>query len=407
MRETREVPDIDEFAAAVRRSVAAGEIAGAAVSLTCRERIRMECYGVQNVVSREPVRLDTIFRIGSCAKALFATALLRLVEERGLSLDRSVEEWVPELADRRVLRTPASDIEDTVPVRRAITLYDVLTFQLGTGVYLHPQDTPLYRAMRASGVAPQREPVSIGPDEFAARLAALPLAHQPGETFMYHLGDDVVRLLIGRMTGQALDEAMRERVFEPLGMSDTGCFVPADKRSRFSTCYFSQSEAGAVLAPWDEPDGRFAEEPIFPNQLMSTTIDFAKFATMMLDDGRASGRAFLQPETVAMMTRNHLTREQMTVSPAPPGFWETRGWGMGGSVYRSSAQNGPRDGSYSWFGGYGPHFLIDRRRGAAIVMMIPRVVEKYSDTQLGYAFEAATYRDYLDETVAAPVLRGD
>lgn len=249
--------------------------------------------------------------------------------------------------------------------------------------------------MRLAEIAPMREPVPFGPDEFIARLSSLPLAHQPGETFMYHLGDDVLRVLIGRIADRPLHEVLHDMVFAPLTMFDTGCSVPRAKQNRFSTCYFSQKAAGAPLEVWDAADGRFAHEPLFPNQLMSTAADFAKFTEMMLYDGEFAGRRFLSPEWVTMMTTDHLTDAQKRLSPAPGGFWQTRGWGMGATVYSRCVPSGPEAGSYSWFGGYGPHFLIDKRRGSAVTVMIPRVVESYSDTQLGYDFELATYRDFL------------
>jgi CubicO group peptidase (beta-lactamase class C family) len=95
-----------------------------------------------------------------------------------------------------------------------------------------------------------------------------------------------------------------------------------------------------------------------------------------------------------MMT-DHLSDKQKKRSPAPPGFWESRGWGMGGTVYRQSISPGPNAGSYSWFGGYGGHFIIDRTLGSAIVLMIPRVVQGDKETALGYEFELSAYRSVL------------
>jgi CubicO group peptidase (beta-lactamase class C family) len=116
---------------------------------------------------------------------------------------------------------------------------------------------------------------------------------------------------------------------------------------------------------------------------------------MLLDEGAFEGRRLLKPESVALMMTDHLSDEQKSRSPAPDGFWRTRGWGMGATVYTRSIPQGPNAGSYSWFGGDGPHFLVDKQRGSSIVLMLPREVEKHADTQLGYEFELATYRDFL------------
>ena len=390
---TRSLPP---FAKGVRAAVAIGDVAGAVAAVMTPRTVRMECFGFRNQAERTPVEIDTIFRLGSTAKSMFTAAALAIIEDRRIDLDKSICEWLPELADRRVLRSPASEIEDTVPASRQITIRDVLTFQLGIGIYLQPSDTPILRAMMAAGVAPSPVPVPFGPDEFIARLATLPLAHQPGETFMYHLGDDVLRVLITRITGQPLREILQERVFEPLSMFDTGISVPRSKLHRFSTGYLPQTTPGAPLEVADEADGHYAKDPIFPNHLMSTIDDFRKFTQMLLGEGTHGGRQVLKPESVALMMTDHLTPAQKRLSPAPEGWWEQRGWGMGATVYARSVPQGPNAGSYSWFGGDGPHYLVDKKRGSAIILMIPRAVRSQSGTQLGYEFELETYLNFLN-----------
>jgi CubicO group peptidase (beta-lactamase class C family) len=340
------------------------------------------------------MEVDTIFRVGSMAKTVFTAGALVLLEDKKFGLDDAIAKWLPELGNRRVLRTPSSEVDDTVPARREITMFDVLSFQLGIGMYLGQQDTPLFRAMLALGVAPVTELVPFGPDEFASRLGSLPLAHHPGDTFMYHTSDDVLRILIRRISGQPLGEFLQERVFQPLSMVDSGTSVPTSKHHRVSTCYFARANAGDSLTVWDEPDNRFAKDPIFPNSLVSTAGDYINFSRMLLDGGMFQGRRFLSSESVALMMTDHLSDEQKQRSPGGP-FWQTRGWGMGGSVYTRSIPQGPNAGSYSWFGGYGGHFIFDPKRGSAIISMIPRMALSANDTALGYAFELNTYRDVL------------
>jgi CubicO group peptidase (beta-lactamase class C family) len=383
------------FAEAVRVAVAAGEVAGAAAAVTTRRTVRMECFGFHNQAERTPVEIDTIFRLGSTAKCMFTAAALSILADHSINLDRGIGEWLPEMAVPRVLRTPTAEIDDTVPAGRQITIRDVLTYQLGIGMYLRQGDTPIFRAMMAAGVSPSPNPVPFGADEFISRLGSLPLAHQPGETFMYHLADDVLRILITRITGQPLQEILAERVFEPLSMFDTGISVPHSKLHRFSTGYLPQTAPGAPLEVADAADGHYAKDPIFPNHLMSTIDDFRKFAQMLLGEGTFGGRNILKPESVALMMTDHLTAAQKERSPAPEGWWEQRGWGMGASVYAQSVPGGPNAGSYSWFGGDGPHYLIDKKRGSAIILMISRAVRSQSGTQLGYEFELEAYRNCL------------
>lgn len=384
------------FADEIRAAVAAGELAGAVAAVSTPRRLRIEAYGFSNIAARTPVERDTIFRIGSMAKTFHTAAALRLIEDRGIDLQQNAAKWLPELAEPRVLRTPDSEIDDTVPAQRPITVHDVLTFQLGLGMYLGQPDTPYFRALRAAGVAPQTEPLAFPADEFMARLGALPLAHQPGDAFMYHTGDDVLRVLISRIAGQPLHEVLEDRVFGPLGMSDAGTSVPASKLHRFSTCYFPQKAPGEALEAWDEADGRFAREPIFPNQLMMTADDFFKYADMLLHDGKAQGRQFLKPETVAMMMSDQLSDAQKRRMPEGGGIWQMRGWGMGATVYTKAIPGGASAGSYSWFGGYGGHYLIDRKRGSAVLSLQSRLALGPAQTSLHAAFELSAYRDVID-----------
>ena len=173
-------------------------------------------------------------------KPVTAVAALLLVEECRLRLDDPVDDLLPELADRRVLADPAGPLTETVPAVRPITLRDVLTFRLGLGMDFaasHPQ--PILAAMAELGVgagppAPGHLPP---PDEWIARLGTLPLAHQPGERWLYHTGAEVLGVLVSRAAGQPLEAFMQERIFDPLGMRDTGFSVPPAALDRFGACY--------------------------------------------------------------------------------------------------------------------------------------------------------------------------
>lgn len=385
----------DRFAQLVRDSVSSGEIAGAIAAVETAQTVRIDAFGFRDQASASPMEVDTIMRIGSMAKIFTVAAALVLLEDKKFRLDEPIAKWMPELADRRVLRTPGSEVDDTVPAEREITMFDVLTFQLGIGIYVAQQDSPLLRAMYAAGVGPIHELVPFSPDEYISRLGSLPLAHQPGETFMYHTGEDVLRVLVARISGQSLGEVLFDRVFEPLGMLDSGLSVPEAKRHRFSTCYLPRADPAEPLPVWDGPSDRFTEDPIFPTSAVSTAHDFLTFANMLLGDGEVRGRRILTPESVALMTTDHLSEEQKRRSPAPDGWWQTRGWGMGATVYACSVPQGPNAGSYSWYGGYGGHFIVDKKRGSAVLLLIPRLVQGAAETTLGYEFELNTYRDLL------------
>src|SRR5713226_4033008 len=153
----------------------------------------------------EPMRRDTIFRIASLTKPVTAAAAMILVEEAKLRLDDPVDRWLPELADRKVLRVIDGPLDDTVPAKRAITLRDLLTFRLGHGaVMVYPERYPIQQAMAEAGIAPGPSLPAFPADALMKRYGGLPLLHQPGEKWLYNSGSDILGVLIARVSGQTL-----------------------------------------------------------------------------------------------------------------------------------------------------------------------------------------------------------
>jgi CubicO group peptidase (beta-lactamase class C family) len=177
-----------------------------------------------------------------------------------------------------------------------------------------------------------REPRSFAaPDLWMAGLSRIPLLYQPGEAWLYDTCSALQGVLIARVSGQPLPEFMAERVFEPLGMTDTGFCVPAAKRDRFTSYYRTDADGGLELA--DGPDGQWSEVPEFPlgsGGLVATADDWLAFGQMLLAGGTtASGRRLLSADSVALMTRDHTTPAQRETGQL---FLECQGWGFGGSV---------------------------------------------------------------------------
>ena len=205
--------------------------------------------GTTAVGGDEPMKRDTIFRIASMSKPITAVAAMILVEECKLRLDDPVDEFLPELANRQVLRSLESELDDTVPANRPITLRDLLTFRLGIGLVFGPESYPIQQAMveQLVGFVPNPQAVPE-PDEWMRRLGSLPLIRQPGEAWLYGTGSNVLSVLIARAAGQSLGDFMRERLFEPLGMKDTGFSVPADKIDRLATSLWDRLHDRSVDA---------------------------------------------------------------------------------------------------------------------------------------------------------------
>ena len=334
------------------RHVESGTVPGA-VALLGRDQPEVVAVGVagqDGTVMRE----DAIMRIQSMTKAVWAVAALRLVEAGRLDLDSSVEEWLPELAGRRVLVDPSAELDDTVPAIRPITLRHLLTNASGYGMIL--SDSPLARAMRDNGTeaGPDTLP-TFGADEWLARLADLPLVVQPGDGWRYHHSFPVLGILIARVTGRRLGEHLEADLYGPLGMTDTGLWVPHDKLARLPAAYrFTDDRLDEV-----EPAGGgfYAGEPPFDvsnGELVGTVRDYARFLTALEGGGRPDGAPLISTEHHRQMTSDQVPAANKTDDSFFPGFWSGTGWGYGVGV----ETEGPRRGRYSWSGGQGTTFFV-------------------------------------------------
>ena len=246
------------------RHVEAGEMPGLVTLVSRRGETHVDAIGTQAFGDRTPMRRDSIFRIASLTKPVVAAAALILVEECALRLDEPVDRWLPELANRKVLRAIDAPLDDTVPAKRAITLRDLLTFRSGYGmIMVFPDRYPVQKAIAEAGLAPGPIFPSFPPDELMKRYGSLPLLHQPGEKWLYNSGSDILGVLIARVTGQTLGTFLRERIFAPLGMNDTAFSVPQQKLDRLPTAYWRDRATQQLVAFDVARGGRFATPPPF------------------------------------------------------------------------------------------------------------------------------------------------
>jgi CubicO group peptidase (beta-lactamase class C family) len=351
-----------------------GTVPGLVTLVSRRGETHVDAIGTMAEGGSEPMTRETIFRISSMTKPVTAAATMILVEECRLRLDDPVDPWLPELADRRVLRRIDAPLDDTLPAQRPITVRDLLTFRMGFGLLIaDPETTPIVRALidtplDAGPPNPQGPPA---PDRWIQGLGALPLMYQPGERWMYNTGSDVLGVLIARASGQSFDVFLRERIFEPLGMSDTGFSVPADRLDRLATAYWTDATNGA-LAVSDEPRGQWSEPPPFPSGaggLVSTVDDYLAFGRMLLDGGRHGELRILSRPTVETMTTDHLTPEQKALSGIVPGFFEHHGWGFGMSVVTRRDDVAGSIGTFGWDGGMGTSWFSDPVEDLTVILM--------------------------------------
>ncbi|GAB2581996.1 serine hydrolase domain-containing protein [Microlunatus antarcticus] len=326
------------------RHVEAGTVPGA-VGLLGLDEPAVVAVGVA-AVGGPPLRTDAIVRIQSMTKAVTAVGALRLVEAGRVGLDDSVEAWLPELADRRVLTSPGAALDDTVPAVRPITLRHLLTNGSGYGMAL--DDSPLARAMAASGLEAGAQPWSAAADAWLAALAELPLVFQPGEGWRYHHSFSVLGILVSRLTGRPLAEHLTEDLFGPLGMDGTGLWVPEAKLDRLPAAYRHDGERLVETEP--AGGGPYAGVPgtdVSHGELVSTAGDYHRFLSAL--------GSLISPEHHRLMITDQVRPEHKTPEDFFPGFWDGMGWGFGVGVQTEGA----RRGRWGWSGGQGTDFFVD------------------------------------------------
>ena len=334
------------------RHVDAGTVPGG-VALLDAGNTEVVTAGVASV-GGDPMGEDAIMRIQSMTKAITSVAALRLVEAGRLGLDQSLADWLPELADRQVLRSPAAELDDTVPARRAITLRHLLTNTSGYGMVIGA--SPLQQAMAANGTEAGPEPPAMGAEEWLRRLSELPLAFHPGEGWRYHHSFGVLGILISRVTGRPLGEHLAEDIFGPLGMADTALWVPEPKAGRLPAAYRHGDQGLAEIEP--AGGGCYAGPPSFDvshGELVCTARDYHRFARMLANGGRVNGQPMISPDHLGQMTSDQVPATCKTADSFFPGFWDGMGWGFGVAVQTE----GPHRGRIGWSGGLGTDFFAD------------------------------------------------
>lgn len=342
-----------------------------AVAVVARDGrvVLFEGYGSSDIVRTMPMAKDAIFRIYSMTKPIATVAALMLVEQGRLSLDAPIERTLPEFAHPRVFAGGTADAPVLRPARRSITLRDLLTHTAGFATGGAGIEEPTRLLERAALHA------SADLADFARRASRLPLASEPGTRFRYDgTNIEVVSRMVEVASGLSFADFLRERIFEPLGMRDTGFVVPASQRARVVDLPTRGPNDSLV------PDAqRSAKRPGEPLQdyasgaggLYSTAQDYLRFCTMLLDGGRSGGKVLLSSTTIAAMMKGQLPAGVSSDDLLNPG--ET--FGFGGYVVVDPARR-PRPGSvgaYGWSGAASTYFTIDPREHLIAILLMQYV----------------------------------
>lgn len=376
MSENFDLEKLEAWRSGITRHVESGAIPGLVALASRHGEVHLHVAGAMTVGGAAPMQRDTIFRIASMTKPVAAVAAMILVEEGMVRLDDPVDRWLPELANRRVLKRLDGPLDETVPASRPITLRDLLTLRQGFGyIFADTRGWPIQEALNALGIlqGPPHPQSLPDPDTWMRGLGTLPLMHQPGEQWMYDIGLDVAGVLVARASGQSLDKFMGERIFGPLGMKDTGFFVPHDKLHRLTISYGANPATGALEVFDGVEESQWASLPAFPaaaSGLVSTVDDYHAFCRMMLNKGTVDDVTILAPGTVAQMTTNQLTLVQRMDNPMF--FGEHSGWGLGMSVVVSRGNIQERPGRFGWDGGLGTSAHTDPESGTIGILLTQR-----------------------------------
>ena len=357
--------------------VDAGDLSGFVTLLFRKGEIaQVNAVGHRDIATKAPMTRDTLFRIASMTKPVTSAAALMLMEEGKLRLDDPITKWVPELADRRVLKNAEGLLDDTYPSPRDITIEDLFTHRSGLS-YAFSAVGPIAKAYdKALGDVLNS---NTTPDAWLKALATLPLLYSPGERFHYSVSTDVLGFIVGRVETKPFRDVLLERVFRPLGMPDTDFYVPKEKRARAATVYRQDQNTGVLnVLPFAQHDA----PPAFcggGGGLISTADDYLKFACMLMNKGEFEGRRYLKSETVALMATNRLTPAQRAIPflGAIP-MWDGMGFGLGVSIIDHPEKLGflgiGARGAIGWPGAFGTWWQADPANDLIILYLIQNSV---------------------------------
>ncbi len=386
---------LDRIGSTIQRGLEEKRLAGAVTLVIRRGGVALlNAQGMSDREAGKPMKTDAIFRICSMTKPITSTAVMMLYEEGRFQLNDPVSKYIPEFKHPKVLAKTASGQVYTIPASGEITIRELLTHTSGLTYNWNADLGSMYRD---AGVAHGLLQYDGTIGDSVKKLAVLPLLFNPGEKFEYSLSVDVLGYLVEVLSGMTLDQFMRARIFEPLGMNDTYFFLPQDKVSRLATAYTWYDGKGLARFP-DQPitEGSFTYSADYPYRgpktlyaggagLCSTVTDYARFCLMMLNQGQFEGKRLLSRKSVELMTHDQLGRIQPDM-----GF----GLGFGVSGVKAPLEELGSPGQYGWGGFYYTTFFIDPKEQMIGIFMAQ--LHPTGDLNLDRTFVTLAYQAIID-----------
>jgi CubicO group peptidase (beta-lactamase class C family) len=352
---------------AIDREVAAGMIPGAVVGIARHGKVAMlEGYGFRDKTAGTQMWADAVFSIASMTKPMVSVGIMMLAEEGRLLLGDPVSKFLPQLAGMKVAKSITSDVLETVPAEREMTVQDLLRHTSGLS-YQNRGTSAAYRAYPVHGTS-----ATHSKEDFLALLGKAPLLFQPGTAWEYGVSTDILGFIIEAISGKRLGDFLSERLWQPLGMADTGFELTDQTRDRYARALPKDPLTGEPLIV-HHATGKVSKWQSGGGGCVSTAADYLRFTQMLLDGGVSGGKRLLGRKTIALMTSDHLgsnivNRLPSTMDPAFNGY----GFGLGFAVRKEqglSAANGT-PGDYYWSGVYGTYFWNDPVERMTVVAMI-------------------------------------
>jgi CubicO group peptidase (beta-lactamase class C family) len=358
-----------------RRYIDAGRFPGAQFLVYRRGKIvHSTVQGFADIERKAPVKDDTIFRIYSMTKPITTVAFMMLFEEGRVALDEPVHKYIPQWKDLGVYQGGTALTFKTRPLARPMLIVDLLRHTSGL-TYGFQERTNVDAAYREKKIGEIEKAGTL--QTMIDDLAKIPLEFSPGEAWNYSVSTDVIGYLVEKISGRPFEQFLQERIFDPLGMNDTGFFVAPDKAHRFAACYAADGKGGMTL--YDDPTtSSFLSAPSLMSGgggLCSTTADYLTFCRALLNGGELGGVRLIGPKTLALMTANHLPGgrdlTEMSKSLFSEAAYAGIGFGLGFSVTMDPAKalipGSP--GEYAWGGAATTSFWIDPAEDLIAIFM--------------------------------------
>jgi CubicO group peptidase (beta-lactamase class C family) len=369
---------LDALDARMKQSVADGDTAGMTYILIRHGQVA-DFRSIGQQTPDKPMALDSLFRIYSMSKPITGVAMMQLYEQGKWQLDDPITKYAPELAGLKELTwdkdgkvvTGADGAAVLATPKKPATMRQLMSHTAGFGYGLGGDD-PVNKAFRD-----QRVLASADLDEMMKKLATIPLLYEPGTKWSYSVAVDIQGYLVQKLAGQKFGDYLKQHVTGPMGMTDTAFYVATDRKPRFTEVYRWDTQQNKLVMNVARTDRGGFEDPARLESggggLVGSTHDYARFCQMMLNKGEIGGKRILKPETVKLMTQNHIGPLQVAVDGTrpQPGAEAVR-FGLDFAVYVEPASAGLPfgNGTFYWGGAAGTWFWIDPVNDLAFIGMI-------------------------------------